>query len=762
MLLNRQRLIIFFIPIYILTYYAILIFGNNETGIVIVFRNIFSLLAPLLAAIWLYCATSKKRNISKAFLLFLSAGCFSYFLAEIAWNYYEVILQTEIPFPGSPDVFYMLQIIFFLIGFIFLWFSEGKINRGIRFVFEILIIMTVATTLSYHFLIQKLILNPDINGIFLFVYIGYPIGGLLLLASVIITLYLSSNFIKMRKGLFIILLGILFQIVADSSYLYLLIAEKYATGSLIDPLFTVALLLIGASSFYFDEKSSKRNVNKKASKFKREFIEFALPYASIALLLFVLIRTGNANVSAINIGTFITIVIVFIRQLFVLIENKKLIKQYDFLAHHDSLTRLPNRAFFEEKLAHHIKEVQEENGMIGVLYLDLDRFKLVNDTLGHDAGDDLIYAVSKRLLQCVNAGDLVARQGGDEFTLLITSCRQESEVLSISNRIIEQVSIPYHIKGTEFRTTASIGIAFYTEKHAPSTPLSLMKKADIAMYEAKTRGKNQYQVYEEEMQDNSKNKFMLEKDLYKAIQNKEFTLFYQPQMNVKSEKIYGVEALIRWNHPEKGIIPPIEFIPIAENMNLIGLISEWVLREACSQCRKWQDIGLDIKVSVNISPKQFQSTNFVEMLKEIIEETKVDPALIELEITEAIAMYSNGETVKKLNEITDLGIHVSIDDFGTGYSSLAYLVRLPIHALKVPKEFVKDLNKDGANASVVFSIISLSKSLQLDIVAEGVETKEQLDILKRMGCKQFQGYYFSKPVTEVEVTKLLRENKPQS
>ncbi len=757
MLFSKQKLLIFFITTYILSYYVVLFFGNDENSYIVVVRNLFSLLAPLLASIWLFRATRIKQQISKPFLILLSAGCFSYFLAEIAWSYYEVYLRTEIPFPGSPDLFYMLQIIFFLIGFIFLWFSEGRIFRGIRFVFEILIIMTVATTLSYHFLIHKLVLDSDIDGVFLFVYLGYPIGGLLLLASVIITLYLSENFTKLRKGLFIILLGLVFQIVADSSYLYLLVTGNYDTGSLIDPLFTASLLLVGISSFYFEEKSSKHTRKKKGSKLKREFMEIALPYASIALLLIVLIKTGNTNTEAINVGTFIAIIIVFIRQVVVLVENKRLIQQYNYLAHHDSLTKLPNRAFFEEKLAQQLQAVHENQGMTAVMYLDLDRFKLVNDTLGHDAGDELIYAVSKRLLTCVNEGDIVARQGGDEFTLLISSCQQESEVLNISNRIIEQLSFPYNIKGTDFRTTASIGIAFYTYDHAPTTPLSLMKKADIAMYESKSKGKNQYQVYEEEMQDESKNKFMIEKDLFHAIQNNEFTLFYQPQMNSKSGKAYGVEALIRWNHPEKGLIPPLSFIPIAENMNLIGPISEWVLREACSQGKIWQDIGLKIKVAVNISPKQFQSAGFVDMLKEILLETKINPALIELEITEAIAMYSNEDTIQKLNEITDLGIQVSIDDFGTGYSSLAYLVKLPIHALKVPREFVKELNNEGANKTVVFSIISLSRSLQLDLVAEGVETKEQLEILKSMGCKQFQGYYFSKPVPAEEVTQFLKE-----
>nr|WP_246879908.1 GGDEF domain-containing phosphodiesterase [Bacillus suaedae] len=421
-------------------------------------------------------------------------------------------------------------------------------------------------------------------------------------------------------------------------------------------------------------------------------------------------------------------------------------KRINYLAYHDSLTGLANRAYFENSLDLMIAESKQDGIGFAVILIDFDRFKIINDTLGHDAGDQLLIAIAERFISLTEHKALVARQGGDEFSLLVKGTK--SDVIELLDKIMTGLNKPHKIKGNIFITTASIGVSY--SSNGIETAVDVLKKADIAMYASKKNGKNQYTFYEEGLAQESENQLWIENDLYHAINNKEFLLYYQPQIDSTNSRIYGVEALLRWNHPKYGILAPGQFITIAEETNMILPIGEWVLRQACLEGNKWHESGELLEIAVNISPKQFQSPHLIKMVANIIAETDFNPNYLVLEITEAVAMNNIDETVIKLKELKAMGIHISIDDFGTGHSSLSYLAQLPFDELKIPRELVNELGKETHNA-IVSTIITLADNLKLKIIAEGVETNEQKSILQNMNCTNMQGYLFSKPVSREDI-----------
>ena len=439
-------------------------------------------------------------------------------------------------------------------------------------------------------------------------------------------------------------------------------------------------------------------------------------------------------------------------------EKKKTDDRLNYLAYYDHLTGLPNRGLYVDRLQQAMKAADRDDHMVAILFIDLDQFKTINDSLGHDAGDTLLKEAAQRLQSCVRASDTVARWGGDEFSLVLNDVKNIENVNVVAEKLIERFSKPFHIVNKKLFVTASIGIILYPLDD--SSVDSLLKNADAAMYYAKETGRNNYQFYNYEMTMRLEERTGLQIELRQALGNDEFVLFYQPQVDINSHTVVGTEALIRWQHPEKGLIPPDEFISLAEETGLIVPIGEWVLREACKQNLLLQASGLPpVKISVNLSARQLMESNLVQKFVQILDQTGHPPALLDLEITESMLMSDMDRVSQTLKELSALGIAISIDDFGTGHSSLAYLKQFPISTLKIDRSFIRDIPEDKDDMSITIAIINMANALGIETIAEGVETREQLDFLKLHKCNLMQGYYFSKPVAFDEVEKLLQQEQ---
>lgn len=436
-------------------------------------------------------------------------------------------------------------------------------------------------------------------------------------------------------------------------------------------------------------------------------------------------------------------------------DKKRAEAQIKHMAFHDALTGLPNRWAIQSILEEHIAKKNEPSSLLGFILLDLDYFKVVNDSLGHEAGDLLLQEVSKRLQTATEHREVkLARFGGDEFIALIPQLSCEEEIAGICEQIMEVMADPFLIKGQKLNISTSMGISFYPKDGTDLN--SLIKNADLAMYGSKELGRSCYSLYHPEMKHHANKRMDLEILLRRALEENEFILHYQPKVNLQTGEIKAVEALIRWKNKLNQLILPNAFIPIAEETGLIVPIGEWVMREACRQCKEWQDLGFeDITISVNLSPKQFQKQNLLEMILSVLEETGLSPDSLELEVTEGMVMKNPEEAVMVLQKLKQVGIKISIDDFGTGFSSLSYLKLFPIDTLKLDRSFMANIERDDADAKIASAVISLAHNLKMNVVAEGVENGEQYEFLVNRSCDYAQGYYISKPVEAQEVKRLL-------
>ena len=428
------------------------------------------------------------------------------------------------------------------------------------------------------------------------------------------------------------------------------------------------------------------------------------------------------------------------------IERKRLEERLAHLAQYDHLTGLANRALFQDRLENAIAQARRLSVKFALLLLDLDRFKDVNDTMGHPTGDMLLKQVAARLAEGVRETDTVARLGGDEFAIIATNLAETTDMAIVAQKILDALSVPYVLDGHKVFTNASIGITVYPSD--ADSPDTLLKYADIALYHAKDSGRGTCRFYDSAMNARAQVRKALENELRPALERGEFVLHYQPKVGTFDHGFVGAEALIRWNHPGRGVVYPAEFISVAESTGLILAIGEWVLEAACAQCVAWLECGLPpIPIAVNVSPIQFRRAEFVDTVTRVIESTGIDPVALELEITENMIMENVPEVMGLLHDLHRLGISLSIDDFGTGYSSLAYLKRFPVDKLKIDQSFIRDIAHDPDDAAITRAIITLGESLNLAVIAEGVESEDQLAFLRREGCGEIQGYVISKPLT---------------
>ena len=439
-------------------------------------------------------------------------------------------------------------------------------------------------------------------------------------------------------------------------------------------------------------------------------------------------------------------------------ERKEYEIQLEFHANHDQLTGLPNRNLLEDRIHQGILLSTRNNNRVAVIFIDLDHFKIINDSLGYSVGDEALKIIARRISSCMRVGDTVARHGGDEFVVVISDPKVSDYAAQIAEKIQRTISEPFKINEHEIYMTCSIGISIFPREGKDVQ--TLLKNADVAMYRAKEMGRNNFQFHAKEMNARSLAHLSMEKHLRKALDKKELSLYYQPKVSLSSGRITGMEALLRWNSPELGMVSPSSFIPLAEETGLIVQIGEWVLKTACSQNKSWQDFGLDpVPVAINLSARQFRQADITSLVESVLKETGLDPKYLEIEITESLVMENTEKVMGMLRELKSMGIQLAMDDFGTGYSSLAYLNRFPFDNLKIDLSFVRDITNNPNSAAIAKTIIAMAHSMRMKVTAEGVETEGQMKYLRDHKCDEMQGYFFSRPLPANEFQTLLRSGR---
>ena len=435
---------------------------------------------------------------------------------------------------------------------------------------------------------------------------------------------------------------------------------------------------------------------------------------------------------------------------------ERAVKDLQYLANYDSLTQLPNRALCMDRIKYALKRASRTNDMVAILFLDLDHFKDVNDSLGHAVGDQLLKATSQRLLERIRSEDTLARLGGDEFVIILNELQSTEDVISVVEKIVLSFEEPFQLSNYEVNTTVSVGVCMFP--HDGIDVDSLMKAADAAMYKAKEVGRNTYEFYEVELNQLAIRRHQLANELRQAISSDELSLVFQPQLNIRENRVIGAEVLLRWTHPVLGSISPAEFIPIAENTGLIKDIGEWVMEGACKKIAECRENGFEIRLAVNLSALQFRQTNLPETIAATLQRYRVPPRLLEVEITESMLMRDVSQAIDILERLKEMQIRIAIDDFGTGYSSLSYLRRFPLDALKIDRTFIDELVVDADDTAITLAVISMAKSLRLDVIAEGVETAQQQEFLAKNNCDDIQGYYFARPMNYKDLLVFLEKH----
>lgn len=746
--LYQKKNAILVIIIFTALFYGWIWFLIDDLRLLASGNAVFSIIAGIIAMYWLVRTNRILPTVHKRFIYLISIGLFLFLISNLIWF---IHLQTgdSTDFPLAAEIFWFLADMFFLAALIH---KLRLLYRSISiapFLFNIIIFMIVAGTLSLHYLINPIefIANQYLAlGIFNLIY---PIFDLIFVFIIINIYYMTKNS-KEKKTYFFLTLGFLLQVITDTVYSILLIYNQFSYSILLDPLWTLAILLIGYSAFYVEKEKEETTWQFKSIPNIAKDNNLILVTSVIFLTMVVIHRTGW-RMDLLIFGLTLSVILIVMKQIVMTKKYGQLLEELWYYAYHDKLTKLYNRPSFLRDMEELITFSSKRNKTFAVMLIDFDRFKNINDTLGHDIGNQLLRKCGKQLIKSINEKDRVYRLGGDEFTIILQNASRQ-EAITVSERVFHLFSKPLIVEQYQISIKPSIGISMFPDNGMQTG--KLLKNADISMYLAKNKGGNQYQFYNKELNYKVQRRMMLEHDLNLALEHKQLLLHYQPKVNLHTRKIIGVEALLRWKHPELGYISPTEFIPIAEDTGQIVPIGDWVFSHACRQLSDWHQKGYNyLTMAVNISARQFKDNEFINNTQKTIDELGIKPCDIELELTESI-MKNKEESTKVLKELKEIGVRTSIDDFGTGYSSLSVLKGFPIDAIKIDRSFIHELSEK--DKTVMKTIINIGFNLKLDVIVEGIEIEQQVEALLSITDRLIygQGYLFGKPLVAEEVEKL--------
>ncbi len=766
-----------------------------------VFSDLTLPIEHMLAVALLLLAARKSMSLSRRLGLgwgILAFAQLIYGLGEISWGILELGYRQD-PFPSIADAFYLAYYPLFLLGIhLFPTRRLSKIN-WLKSMLDMSIMILASALGFWIFLIGPLVQAGTTEPLTTqLLSVAYPAGDLLLIWAALVMLYRRPQGID-RIALAFLIASVSSMVITDCLFSYQSISETYISGSLVDLGWLSALLcagLAGAWQFTHTRPVLSTENTGSSEPARKSILETSLPYlpyiwvaAAYSLLVINTEHQFPINHTALTLSIGGIIMLVVLRQILTLIENGRLFSELhvanarmqnqtleldqankelqaeisirlraeEQLMHdalHDALTGLPNRVLFIDRLSHSIEYTKRhEEYKFAVLFLDLDKFKVINDSLGHAIGDQLLIAIAQRLRFCVRSTDVTARLGGDEFVILLEDTKDQASVVITLERIRERLCAPFSLEGHKVFVSASIGVVLSDLTYTAAD--EVMRDADIAMYQAKSLGKDRYEIFNPSLRDQAIIRLELENDLREALERNEFILQYQPIYNLDANHITGFEALIRWRHPRRGIIPPAEFIPLAEETGLIWSIGRWVLYEACRQTQAWQNRFPHLTINVNVSGCQISNPDFAGVVENILRETGLQGHSLKLEITESVVVTVSDAIIFTFNRLKKLGVQIHIDDFGTGYSSLSYLQAYPIDSIKIDRSFITKIGPDHSS-DIVRTLIMMAREMGMEAIAEGIETEEQLSGLKAYGCHYGQGYLLSRPVDAFDAERFTR------
>ena len=737
--------------------------------------SVLTALASTAAMSWAAWRTARySRHVASAWWLFASSqACF--LAGETLWTIQELIYHRQ-PFPSVSDLFFSLQYPALLVGVVLLPKMPLRPREWLAIALDMGVISITALALWWNFLLSPML--AGVEPATLYLSIAYPVLDLLVLIAISHLLLRRLN-VGDRSALRWLVLAIVLEIGTDFIFGMQSIAGTYQTGNLLDVGWVAFAILCAVAGVHQAtaapngeaESSPQGSSSLSHGEITRmakylPFIWIAMAYGMLCLSV-----TSHLAIAHLHIVTLVGIItlLTLARQALALRENSLLAARLrtelderrnaeayiDYLAHHDHLTTLPNRVLFKQRFGQAVSVARRSGTKIALMFLDLDRFKTINDTLGHHYGDHLLKAVAERLKGCLRPIDLICRHGGDEFLIMLPQIGNADQIEEVVREIADNLSLHFDLDGHPIRTSFSIGISLFPD-HGEDYH-ALLKRADSAMYRAKERGRNTHQFFTDKMNIDTGERLQMENRMRIGIDRGDFSLQFQPLVDTQSQRAWAVETLLRWDDPEYGRVSPATFIPIAEESGLIVPLGDWVLQEACLQARRWIDAGLDdIVVAVNISALQFRREDFVGTVTAALRRAALKPRHLELEITESALVVDPDTVAKIIRKLKRFGIVIAIDDFGTGYSSLSYLKRFNVDKLKIDQSFVRDLTDNPDDAAIVHAIITMAHNIKLSTVAEGVETLEQVIHLRKAGCTTMQGYFFCQPMSADEVTRFVR------
>jgi diguanylate cyclase (GGDEF)-like protein len=767
------------------------------------FMDLSSILFNLLAALALYLAARRSRVMSKRLFGawgFLALAQLSFTFGDAAWTFIEIRLGLN-PFPSLADVFYLMFYPLFLIGILYFPTRHSAQMNYSKLLLDLSIIL-VAGTVGYWNIYLGPIAASNTGQPFLnqAISLAYPVGDLILIFAVIKLIFMQSEG-EDRLPLFFLMMGAVVMVLTDSIYGYQSLSRQYASGNLLDFGWITSYFMIGLAGLWqalrVPESAGipSQSVGGSAIRSRLSAWLANLPYIWIliacTILILEYIRRINFDLFTM-IGIITIIGLVFVRQVLTLRENKdqfgqlsealdqvkqrtaelrranqelrwevhermRIEKQMAYDSLHDGLTGLPNRTLFMDRLKHAVDYTKRHNEFtFSVVFLDIDHFKEVNEGMGHPIGDQVLVEVAQRMVACLRTCDTVARLAGDEYIILLEDTHGPQDVLQVAERIQASLKEPLALDGRLIGVSFSFGLV--ADGNCYDQAEDIIRDADIALYQAKTAGKAPFAVFTPQMRDQAAWRLKMKADLHKAITFGEFFLNYQPIFVLSTNRILGFEALLRWQHPQDGVINPLDFIPLAEETGHIRSIGLWVLHQACRQIGEWQVMfpqSPPLTMSVNVSSVQLNQPDFVDQIQEVLQKTGVDGRSLILEITEGIFLNRSDSMTEKFKAINAMGVQFQIDDFGTGYSSLSYLKDFPVSTIKIDRSFIQNID-DDATGDIVRAIINMAHNLRQSAIAEGIETEAQLEYLQQAYCEAGQGYLLSRPQSVEEIEKLLR------